>query len=61
MQKYGDRVARHAKFGRLDFIVNNAGYANTASVEDVAIEDFRTQVDAKLLGVFYVSKAVQGA
>ncbi|PQE25988.1 hypothetical protein CJF30_00000745 [Rutstroemia sp. NJR-2017a BBW] len=50
--------AGHEKFGRIDFVVNNAGYANTASVEDIDIEDFRAQVDANLFGVVYVSKAV---
>ncbi|RMJ23050.1 short chain dehydrogenase [Aspergillus sp. HF37] len=34
------------------------GYANTASVEDIDIDDFRTQLDTNLLGVVYVSKAV---
>ncbi|EAW06926.1 3-oxoacyl-[acyl-carrier-protein] reductase [Aspergillus clavatus NRRL 1] len=50
--------AGHDKFGRIDIVVNNAGYANTASVEDMAIDDFKAQVDANLLGVVYVSKAV---
>ncbi|KAJ5909853.1 Bcboa17 [Penicillium tannophilum] len=48
----------HEKFGRIDVVVNNAGYANTASIEDIDIDDFRTQVDANLMGVVYVSKAV---
>ncbi|KAJ5652140.1 Bcboa17 [Penicillium longicatenatum] len=48
----------HERFGRIDVVVNNAGYANTASIEDIDIDDFRTQVDANLMGVVYVSKAV---
>jgi NAD(P)-dependent dehydrogenase (short-subunit alcohol dehydrogenase family) len=28
-------------FGRIDVLVNNAGYANTDSVEDIALDDFR--------------------
>lgn len=48
----------HEKFGRIDVVINNAGYANTASVEDIEIEDFRAQLDANLLGVVYVTKAV---
>lgn len=50
--------AGHEKFGRIDIVVNNAGYANTASVEDITIDDFRAQIDANLMGVVYVSKAV---
>jgi NAD(P)-dependent dehydrogenase (short-subunit alcohol dehydrogenase family) len=44
-------------FGRLDVVVNNAGYANMASVEDITPEDFREQIDANLLGVVNVTKA----
>ncbi|KAL4779902.1 hypothetical protein BJX76DRAFT_364835 [Aspergillus varians] len=50
--------AGHEKFGRIDIVVNNAGYANTASVEDIDIDDFRAQIDTNLMGVVYVSKAV---
>jgi NAD(P)-dependent dehydrogenase (short-subunit alcohol dehydrogenase family) len=44
-------------FGRLDVVVNNAGYANLASVEDITPEDFRAQVDTNLFGVVNVTKA----
>jgi NAD(P)-dependent dehydrogenase (short-subunit alcohol dehydrogenase family) len=44
-------------FGRLDVVVNNAGYANVASVEDFTLEDFRAQVDTNLFGVVNVTKA----
>jgi NAD(P)-dependent dehydrogenase (short-subunit alcohol dehydrogenase family) len=44
-------------FGRLDVVVNNAGYADLASVEDVTPEDFRAQIDTNLLGVVNVTKA----
>ena len=44
-------------FGRLDVVVNNAGYANLASVEDISLTDFREQIDTNLLGVVNVTKA----
>ncbi|KAI9035084.1 NAD(P)-binding protein [Aspergillus affinis] len=50
--------AGHQKFGRIDIVVNNAGYANTAAVEDMDVQDSRAQVDANFFGVVYVSKAI---
>jgi len=50
--------AGHAKFGRIDVVVNNAGYANTAAVEDIEIHDFREQIETNFMGVVYVTKAV---
>ncbi len=46
-----------AAFGRIDVVVNNAGYANLAAVEDITLDDFRAQLDANLLGVVNVTKA----
>jgi len=48
----------HEKFGRIDFVINNAGYADLEAVEDVSIESFKAQVDTNFLGVVYVTKAV---
>jgi NAD(P)-dependent dehydrogenase (short-subunit alcohol dehydrogenase family) len=50
--------AAHTKFGRIDVVVNNAGYANSVAVEDIDIQDFQEQIDANLMGVVYVTKAV---
>ncbi|KAE8165535.1 hypothetical protein BDV40DRAFT_66898 [Aspergillus tamarii] len=50
--------AGHDRFGRIDIVVNNAGYANPVAIEDIDIDDFRAQVDANLFGVVHVSKAV---
>jgi NAD(P)-dependent dehydrogenase (short-subunit alcohol dehydrogenase family) len=44
-------------FGRLDVVVNNAGYADLAAVEDLTLEAFRAQIDTNLLGVVIVTKA----
>lgn len=48
----------HKKFGRIDVVVNNAGYANLVSVEDISISDFETQMNTNFMGVVYVTKAV---
>ncbi|MCF3965269.1 SDR family NAD(P)-dependent oxidoreductase [Streptomyces fuscigenes] len=45
-------------FGRYDVVVNNAGYADLASVEDMSLDGFRRQVDTLFHGVVYVTKAV---
>ncbi len=44
-------------FGRLDVVVNNAGYGDTAAVEDVTLDDFRAQVDTNFYGTVYMTKA----
>ncbi|MDO0925055.1 SDR family NAD(P)-dependent oxidoreductase [Streptomyces sp. TG1A-8] len=44
-------------FGRVDVVVNNAGYGSIAPIEDVTDEDFRSQVDTILYGTLSVSRA----
>lgn len=44
-------------FGRLDVVVNNAGYANVNSIEDVAEDDFREQFETNFFGVVNVTRA----
>jgi NAD(P)-dependent dehydrogenase (short-subunit alcohol dehydrogenase family) len=45
------------RFGRVDVVINNAGYADLAAVEDVTLADFRRQIDTNLFGVVNVTKA----
>jgi NAD(P)-dependent dehydrogenase (short-subunit alcohol dehydrogenase family) len=59
----GEAEAQHAvhtavgSFGRLDLVVNNAGYANSAPVEVTSMEEFRTQTETDLFVVINVTKA----
>lgn len=45
------------RFGGLDVLVNNAGYANMGAIEDVDFDDFRTQVDTNFFGVVRLTRA----
>jgi NAD(P)-dependent dehydrogenase (short-subunit alcohol dehydrogenase family) len=44
-------------FGGLDVVVNNAGYANSAAIEEVDEEDFLAQVETNFFGVVNVTRA----
>ncbi|GAA0467485.1 short-chain dehydrogenase/reductase [Paractinoplanes deccanensis] len=44
-------------FGRIDVVVNNAGYANSAPIEEMSDDDFRGQIDANLFGMVNVVRA----
>ena len=46
-----------AEFGRLDIVANNAGYANSAPIEEMPGDDFRAQIEANLFGVVNVTRA----
>ncbi|MFJ5262296.1 SDR family NAD(P)-dependent oxidoreductase [Streptomyces sp. NPDC088387] len=45
------------RFGRVDVVVNNAGYANLAATETTPEDDFRRQFDTNFWGVYNVSTA----
>ncbi|MGO4299468.1 SDR family NAD(P)-dependent oxidoreductase [Leifsonia sp. RAF41] len=45
------------RFGRVDVIVNNAGYANVSPIETTDDADFRIQFETNFWGVYNVSKA----
>lgn len=44
-------------FGRLDVVVNNAGYANSGPIEETTDKDFREQFEANFFGVVNVTRA----
>ncbi|SCO80689.1 related to ketoreductases [Fusarium oxysporum] len=45
-------------FGGIDVVVNNAGYAETAPIEDMSEESFRKQIETNFFGVVNVTRAV---
>jgi len=54
-----DAVAQaKAKFGRIDVLVNNAGYGYQASVEEGEESEIRAQFDANVFGLFALTRAV---
>ncbi|MCG6956630.1 MAG: SDR family oxidoreductase [Gemmatimonadetes bacterium] len=46
-----------AALGRLDILVNNAGLGIIKPIQELSVEEWRTQIDTNLGGVFYCSKA----
>ena len=48
----------HERFGRLDVVVNNAGYGLFGTIEEVTEEQARDQIETNLFGALWVTKAV---
>ena len=48
----------HAELGRIDLLVNNAGYAVSGAAEESSIEQVRALLDTNFLGVVRVTNAV---
>ena len=47
----------HEHFGRLDVVVNNAGYGLFGSVEEVSEQQARDQIETNLFGALWVTQA----
>ena len=47
----------HAHFGRLDVVVNNAGYGHFGFVEELTEQEFRDQMETNVFGAMWVTQA----
>jgi NAD(P)-dependent dehydrogenase (short-subunit alcohol dehydrogenase family) len=47
----------HDHFGRLDVVVNNAGYGQFGMVEEISEAEARAQIDTNLFGALFVTQA----
>lgn len=47
-----------AQFGRIDVVVNNAGYGLFGAVEEITEQQLRDQLEVNLFGAFHVTQAV---
>jgi NAD(P)-dependent dehydrogenase (short-subunit alcohol dehydrogenase family) len=50
------RQARE-RFGRLDIVVNNAGYGQFGMVEEISEDEIRAQLETNVLGALWVTQA----
>ena len=47
----------HAHFGKLDIVLNNAGYSLVGTIEEASIDDIRSLYETNILGAVSVIKA----
>src|SRR5437879_1650465 len=47
----------HDLFGRLDVVINNAGYGHFGMIEELSESDARDQIETNLFGALWVTQA----
>jgi NAD(P)-dependent dehydrogenase (short-subunit alcohol dehydrogenase family) len=47
----------HARFGRLDVVINNAGYGLFGAIEEISEAEARAQIETNLFGALWVTQA----
>src|SRR3954468_1427395 len=47
----------HAHFGRLDVVVNNAGYGHFGFIEELSEQEARAQIETNVFGALWVTQA----
>src|SRR5246500_871866 len=54
---FGAVKRAHEHFGRLDIVVNNAGYGHFGRVEEISEQEARAQIETNLFGALWVTQA----
>ncbi|MCX7306028.1 MAG: SDR family oxidoreductase [Hyphomicrobiales bacterium] len=47
----------HRRFGRLDVVINNAGYGQFGAIEEITEQDARAQIETNVFGALWVTQA----
>lgn len=50
-------AAAHARFGKLDIVVNNAGYGQFGMIEEISEAEARAQIETNVFGALWVTQA----